>query len=291
MQDFKLFLASFSRSSNGAIETLRCELQKKKLLTNNIEDAFYVLAVGDRVETYNFVLQQWLNGKNIIHLWAGEVSQGTFDEVFRHSITLMSDLQLCTNRTAKTVVDKICKATGKKPNSKIVGNVMLDNMEVDESVLNDQIKSGEYLLVLYNPCSTMTEDLAAINDEIILLEKPYVWIAPNNDKDFQKITQINSPNQPRAKFLGLLKNCNKFITNSSSAYYEAPFFLKPEQIIKIGMRNQNRNSTSGMDKKNATKNIIKAIRQLEKTERERKQTKQVPLDSAPQGGVEAGKEN
>lgn len=290
MQDFKIFLASFSRSSNGAIETLRKELSDKKLLTDNVEDAFYVMAVGDRIETFNFVLHQWLNGKMIIHLWAGEVSQGTYDEVFRHAMTLMSDLQLCTNMEAKKVVCRIMKIAGKKANAKIVGNVMLDNMKVDESVLSDKIKTGEYLLVLYNPCTeTMAEDLQAINDEIILSDKPYVWIAPNNDKGYNKITQANTANQPREKFLALIKNCAKFITNSSSAYYEAPFFLKPEQIIKIGMRNKDRNSTTGMDKKNATKNIIKAVRQLEKADNQREQAKQVPLDSSPQGGVEDGK--
>lgn len=270
MQPFKIFLASFSRSSNGAIDTLKKELQKKNLLTENVEDAFYIMAVGDRVETFNFVLQQWLNGHKIIHLWAGEVSQGTYDEVFRHSITLMSDLQLCTNRAAKKVVDTILKAAGKTPNSKVVGNVMLDNMEIDESVLNDKIKPGEYLLIVYNPSETMSEDLKEITDEIILSDKPFVWIAPNQDRGHHKIVQANTPNQPREKFLALMKNCHKFITNSSCAYYEAPFFLKSEQIVKIGKRNQNRNSTSGMDKKNATKNIIKEIRKLEKTAGERK---------------------
>jgi UDP-N-acetylglucosamine 2-epimerase len=88
-----------------------------------------------------------------------------------------------------------------------------------------------------------------------------------------------------------LKHCHKFITNSSSSYYEAPFFLKPEQIVKIGLRNQNRNSTGGMEKKYATKKIIKEIRKLDTTKVSRKQTKQVPLDSAPQEGIETGQTN
>jgi UDP-N-acetylglucosamine 2-epimerase len=47
-------------------------------------------------------------------------------------------------------------------------------------------------------------------------------------------------NLPRPQFLGLLKNCQRFITNSSCAIYEAPHFLKPEQIIMVGDRNKNR---------------------------------------------------
>ncbi|KKK55505.1 hypothetical protein LCGC14_3073890, partial [marine sediment metagenome] len=38
----------------------------------------------------------------------------------------------------------------------------------------------------------------------------------------------------------LLKNCERFITNSSAAYYEAPHFLREEQIIMVGARNKNR---------------------------------------------------
>ncbi len=48
------------------------------------------------------------------------------------------------------------------------------------------------------------------------------------------------PNLERSEFLGLLRNCSRFITNSSAAIYEAPYFLKPEQIIHIGERNRDR---------------------------------------------------
>jgi len=54
---------------------------------------------------------------------------------------------------------------------------------------------------------------------------------------------IEHKNLPRAQFLGLLKNCNRYITNSSSAYYEAmPLDLKREQIVLVGNRNKNRSS-------------------------------------------------
>lgn len=290
--NLKIFLASFSRASNGAIEPLVDALIRRNILTDNVEDANYVLAVGDRVETFNFVLQQWMNGKNIIHLWAGEVSQGTFDEVFRHSITMMSDLQFCTNTMAKHVTDRLLTNIGRKPNSHVIGNIMADNLKTDDSVFNETIKKGEYLLVLYNPCQeTIHQDLKDINDEIILAEKPYVWIAPNQDKGYQYVTQANTPNLPRAKFLALLKNCHKFISNSSCTYYEAPLFLKQEQIIKVGLRNKNRNSTKGMTKKYATKKVIKEIFKLDPAYVARKRGKRVPLGSGTQGQPETGKQD
>jgi GDP/UDP-N,N'-diacetylbacillosamine 2-epimerase (hydrolysing) len=291
-KNFKLYVASFSRSSNGAIETLLKELNKNGMITNSLEEARYVLAVGDRIETYNFVLQQYVNGKHIIHLWAGEASQGTYDEVFRHSMTLMSDIQLCTNKAASKVVKKICDTVGKKPNAVVVGNIMADNLDVDESILDDKLCKDSFDLILYNPClETMSEDMKEINDEIILDEKPYIWILPNMDRGAEKITQANTPTLPRPKFLALLKNCHKFITNSSSAYYEAPFFLTEDQIIKVGLRNKNRNSKSGMEKKNATKKIIKAILKLGSPKVGREPAESIPLDSEAQGQPEPGQEN
>lgn len=289
----KIFLASFSRSSNGAIETIVDQLIKRGILTDNLEDAKYILAVGDRIETYNFVLQQWVNGKKIIHLWAGEVSQGTYDEVFRHSLTLMSDLQFCTNNDAKRVVEKICKATGKKPNAVVIGNVMADNLKTDDRLLPKlNLKPQEYDLVLYNPCiETLDNDLRQINDEIILSEKPYIWICPNMDRGYERITQINTPNLPRDKFLALLKNCARFISNSSCTYYEAPFFLKDEQIVRIGLRNKNRNSVKGMNKKYASRKFIKEILKLDNAGNPGKQTQQVPLDSEKQSQPENGGTN
>lgn len=286
----KIFVASFSRASNGAIEPLIDSLIKRDVLTDNIEDANYILAVGDRIETYNFVLQQWLNGKKIIHLWAGEVSQGTYDEVFRHSLTLMSDLQFCTNSSARRVVERLCKNVGKKPNAHVIGNIMADSLKTDDSVFTDDIKKQEYLLVLYNPClETIDQDLKDINDEIILSEKPYIWISPNMDKGYEKVIQANTKNMPRPKFLALLKHCAKFISNSSCTYYEAPFFLKPEQIVRVGLRNKDRNSTRGMSKKYATKKVIKEILKLDSTYVARKRGKRVPLAGETQGQPETGK--
>jgi len=82
------------------------------------------------------------------------------------------------------------------------------------------------------------------------------------DKDLGVINSLAS--LPRPQFLGLLKNCKRFMTNSSCEYYEAPLFLKPEQIIHIGERNKERGSKyADMKIKNATKNIIKALQSLE----------------------------
>jgi GDP/UDP-N,N'-diacetylbacillosamine 2-epimerase (hydrolysing) len=285
----KVFIASFSRSSNGAISYLRERLEKNELTTNSLEEANYILAVGDRKETFDFVLEQWRNNKKIIHLWAGEISQGTNDEVYRHAITLMSDIQLCTNNEAKKRVKQLCKAVDKIPNPVVVGNVMLDNMEVDESGLPE----GEFNLILYNPCEGhIEEDLKEIYHFLETQQVGYVWLKANDDKGSEFVNRYaNSTSQSRPKFLALLKNCKHFITNSSSMYYEAPFFLKPEQIIPIGLRNSKRESgKSNMAIKNASNNCVKAIRKLEEAYNKRREAQQVPVGSETPKEVPVGEQ-
>jgi len=145
----KIFLASFSRASNGAISLLKEKLEKEEMLTYDLESANYVMAVGDRWETYKFVFDCWQSGKKIIHLWAGECTPGCDDEIHRHAMTLMSDMQLCTNEHAQKRVEALCKVGGKEPNVYVVGNIMMENIELNDSVLAENgLVPGEYDIFL-----------------------------------------------------------------------------------------------------------------------------------------------
>ena len=276
----KIFLASFSRASNGAISLLKERLVKEKMYTEDLENAHYVMAVGDRWETYDFIFHCWQSNKKIIHLWAGECTPGCDDEIHRHAMTLMSDIQLCTNELAKKRVEKLCEIGGKKPNVTVVGNVMMENLPLDDSILETaKLDKGKYDLILYNPFrGHILEDIAQIQQ--VLLEEqvnitgskkfgfgiPFIWIRPNTDRGFEFVMQFaNSSSQPRPKFLSLIKHCHKFITNSSCAYYEAPFLIKKKQIVQIGLRNADRESKyAKMDIPNASENIINALKELER---------------------------
>lgn len=285
----KVFLASFSRASNGAISLLEEKLWKEGMITHDLENANYVIAVGDRWETYDFIFHCWQANKKIIHLWAGECTPGCDDEIHRHAMTLMSDMQLCTNEHAKKRVERLCKIGGKEPNAIVIGNVMMENLPLDDSVLETaELEKGKYDLILYNPFrGHITEDLTQIKKELLEGEvmdikgdkehgfgTPFVWIKPNTDRGYEYVMQFaNSSSQPRPKFLSLIKHCRRFITNSSCAHYEAPFLIKKKQIVQIGLRNAERESKyAKMDIPNASENIIKAIKSLETTESKRQQT-------------------
>jgi len=276
----KTFIASFSRSSDGAIS----KIKEKLNVTEDYKEADYILAVGDRKETFDFVLERFRENRKIIHLWAGEISQGTHDEVYRHAMTLMSILQLVTNEEAKKRVEDLCNAVDKQPKAVVVGNVMLDNLKVDESA----VPEGDYDLILYNPPTNLSPDgVQAEIQQIVDMVKggKMIWVEPNDDPMRELIQPYTTiKNLPRPVFLGLMKRCKRFISNSSCVFYEAPFLLEAEQIVQIGARNENRESKEAdMTIEDASNKVYEEIQKLETTEDTGGGTDKVELDGTAQG--------
>ena len=262
----RVFIASFNRATSCALDLLIKKLKEKDMHSNDSDAADYIMAVADRTETYDAVLNLFKKNKPIIHLWAGEKScWATHDDVWRHSMTLMSDMQMCTNDVAKERVEKLCRAVGKEPNAHVVGNVYLDSLETDPSFV-PEFPVGKYDVVLYNPVTRGTEEdvMEDIQEIKKHLEKPYLWIMPNGDKYSNIVAPyVTHETLPRAGFLSLLKSCRRFITNSSCQYFEAPFVMDKDRIISIGKRNIERESRySDMTIPNASDNIIKLLEEL-----------------------------
>lgn len=176
-----------------------------------------VLIVGDRIEMTAAAFVAFHMNVPIAHLYAGVKNNiSTLDDINRHCITLWSDIQLVESKECMKNVKRICKSIGKTPRVYEVGITHLDDLLFENTFVPEE----SYNLILYNPTTKGNETLNII-------------VGPNEDiKWFD--------NLPREQFMGLLKQCNKFISNSSSTTYEAPYFLKKNNIIKLGKRNKNR---------------------------------------------------
>ena len=263
----KFYIASFNRATDGALSKLINKLKEKNMYVNDYKEADFIIAIADRVETFDFIVKRFKENRRIIHLWAGEKScWATHDDVWRHSMTLMSELQLCTNSEAKERVEDLCFVVDKKPNAFVVGNVYLDSMEFD----NRRVPKFPYNLVLYNPPTRFTvkeveEELKDIKNILKKDDIYHIWIEPNGDLYSTSVMKyVTHFTLPRPEFLGLMKNCKKFITNSSCQYFEGRHLLKPKQIISIGRRNIERESKyTDMTIPNASDNIIKILEELE----------------------------
>lgn len=206
-----------------------------------------VIIPCDRAEALDGALAAFELGIPIIHFHAGDVGTVSKDEMYRHMISLMASVHLCNGLSAKKVVTDLLHVVGRPVGCVFdVGSTILDDLEICESAGPFQ----PYELVLYNPPTNIPALINMELEEIEELLNPdilTVWCAPNGDPGSEIIhTRMGQSdahlhfNLPRDEFLGLVKNCEYFIGNSSSMVCEAPMWLKPEQIIHIGDRNKNR---------------------------------------------------
>lgn len=212
-------------------------------------------ATGDRIEMTAAACAAFHSNVPVIHYGAGVLNkvQATWDDRNRHCITLWSDFWLCEDEDSAEVTIRFLRELGIREafNVEVVGHTHCDDIEVDESL----VPQNGYTLILYNPTTMYEEEVPQILKEV---DGGLVWIGSNPDPTIQKFP-IDHENLPRAQFLGLMKNCKRFISNSSCVYYEAPMFLKPEQIIIIGDRNKKRSSKFN-GKPGASEKIVKIIK-------------------------------
>lgn len=225
------------------------------------------VVTGDRVEMCAAAAAAFHNKIKIAHFYAGVVNDPitTFDDIDRHCITLWSDIQFTEDITTSMIVWDLLTAVGRKPNVHEVGISHLDDLRIDEA------KVPKYPQ-FQNPCYDIVKpyDLLLFNAEP--LGKRYIpeyygdsdytiQIGGNPDDSTIKTIGVTEyyPNLPRPQFMGLLRKCQRFITNSSAAIYEAPHFLKPEQIIMVGDRNRNRGR--GPFKTGASDKITEILRE------------------------------
>ncbi len=211
-----------------------------------IEKPDILFITGDRTEMMVAAMTAFHMNVPIAHFYAGVLSPAfmTYDTINRHAITLWSDIQFVESKLCMLNVEMLCNSIKKKSNSKVVGISHMENIKISEKLVPEH----SYNLFLYNE-TTKRDDIVIFTFD----DKnhfPTIWIGGNPDGDNKQLKKEAIlfgdqwyDNVPRDEFFGLLKNCSEFITNSSAAYYEAPYFLKAEQIIMVGERNAGRTKT------------------------------------------------
>jgi len=242
-------------------ETIVLDMRLTYLSTTNFQKSFLkvsdwlrtkipdlMLCVGDRVEMTAAAAYVFHRNIPIAHVYAGAISGDvTFDARNRHVISLWSDIQFCESEIAKSRIENLFSSVNLKSNAHVVGCTHMDDLEINES----DVAPCDYDLILYNPLTTVSieetkKDLKQIS-QVANKDKLNIWISPNADINVDIISKYIQNNQwitpcldnlPRPEFLGLLKNCDMVIGNSSAMYYEVPFFHK--KTVYIGERNESR---------------------------------------------------
>lgn len=219
-----------------------------------------LVILGDRYEMLAVASTASVLKIPIIHLHGGEITEGAYDDAFRHAITKLSHLHFTSTETHRKRVIQM----GEQPeNTHNVGAIGIDNIrqlsllskEELEKELNLKFLKYNYQ-VTFHP-ETLSEISAKEQFEVLLdaIEKDresfFVFTNANADTDGRVINQMidafvkEHPQNAKAfstlgslRFLSVLKLSDGIIGNSSSGILEAPSLGIP--TINIGNRQKGR---------------------------------------------------
>lgn len=211
----------------------------------------WIVLAGDRGEQLIGAIVGGFTYTPVAHIQAGELS-GNIDGMTRHAIGKYAHLHFAANEDAKLRLLRLGEEPFRvynvgAPQVDELVNAKYSNLDEIENKLGLVLKYG-YILTVMHP---VTEEYiyASKQAEIVIralnnINLPKIVIMPNNDAGSQNISDaINSykqgnyytfANLKREDYLGLLKNCNCIVGNSSSGLLEAPTFRTP--AVNVGRR-------------------------------------------------------
>ena len=219
-----------------------------------------LIVLGDRYEIFCAVSAAHVNNLKICHLHGGELTRGSLDDAFRHSITKMSHYHFVSHLKYALRLKQLGE------NSKkifIVGGFGVDLIKQTPLLKKKQlenklgIKFGKKnIMVTYHPENISTKKNKKNFNEVLkalklLKDTKVIFTKSNVDKDGKMINSMISKYVKKNKknshlfssmgyinYLSALKISDLCIGNSSSGLLEAPSFKKPS--INIGNRQMDR---------------------------------------------------
>ena len=219
-----------------------------------------VILLGDRYEILAATIAAYTAKIPISHLCGGEITEGAYDDAYRHSITKMSYLHFTeTALSSKRVIQ-----LGEEP-SRVYCYGSLGNDELSKIVYKNKkqleneisLSLENYILIVYHAVTLEQKDPSVFFEGMIkyLLNNftsyNLIVIKGNSDSYGRSINQKidilekENPNRiksyfsiPRDLYLNLLKNADLMIGNSSSGICVAPSLETLN--INIGYRQKGR---------------------------------------------------
>lgn len=238
-----------------------------------------VFALGDRYEMFAAVTATVPFNIKVAHLHGGETTLGAIDNVFRHSITLMSTLHFASTEKYKS---RIIEINGSAKGVYNVGALSMDNLNNMKLLSIEEFKSKynidlsiPTILFTFHPETVSFEKNADYISEIIaalesIKDFQIVITMPNADtmgnmirKELNKFISktdyaIGVENFGTLGYLSCMKHCSFMMGNTSSGFVEAAFF--PKWVVNLGNRQQGRILTENILTTNIDKQeILKTI--------------------------------
>ena len=241
----------------------------------NKEKPKLVILLGDRYETFAFTVSAFILNIKIAHLHGGEVTQGSYDDSLRHSISKFSDYHFVTHKTHKK---RLIQLGESQKNIFLVGSLGVQNVKLHikqnkQNLFNKYNipENKKIILATFHPETKSNlnykKQIETFLSAIKKMNK-YFFIFTNNNMDtegiyfLKKIMYFCKNNQNSIlinslgtkKYFDFAKNVDLVIGNSSSGLIEIPYCKVP--TLNIGIRQHGRPIASSVFNCKLNKNEI-----------------------------------
>lgn len=225
-----------------------------------------IILLGDRFEILAVASAATLAKIPIIHIAGGAISEGAFDDMFRHAITKLSTLHLTETEEYRQRVIQMGESPDRVFNTGAIGVHNLTKLTLmSKAELEDSIGftlTDKCLLVTLHPATlegipplTQMSNLLAALD--YMPDYRLLITHPNNDTDpIPLINEIERyrnnnpervcviPSLGRIRYLSALKYVSAVVGNSSSGIVEVPSAGIP--TLDIGIRQRGRTAANSI---------------------------------------------
>lgn len=242
-----------------------------------------VIVLGDRYEILAVALAATVLRIPIAHIAGGDVTNGAYDEGFRHSITKLSHVHLTTNPDAAARILQLGEEpwrvhqVGSPGIDALLEADLLSREELEER-LSWTFQSRNLLVTLHpatlQPATSVREARALVAAlESLPSDIGVMVTGTNSDSEGAEINAVLSDYCTRnathtlhvaslgnLAYLSMLAQVDAVVGNSSSGLYEAPSLGTP--TLDIGIRQKGRPRAASVIHCNAdTESITKGIRE------------------------------
>lgn len=244
-----------------------------------------IICLGDRFEMFSAVASSVPFNIPIAHISGGEITLGAIDNIFRHSLTLMSSYHFVSTEQYK---EQVIRLIGDENKERVfnVGALSIDNLKKEDFFSLEEFYqkfridlTKKSSLITFHPETVSYEKNLEYIDELIaalkeLNDYQLIITMPNADtmgnlirerlQEFIAVHQnaIGIESFGTKGYLTCMKHCAFMLGNTSSGFAEASYF--PKFVINLGDRQKGRIETSNIYTISITKeNILKTVKQIE----------------------------
>lgn len=219
-----------------------------------------LVILGDRFEALAAAQTAMILRIPVVHLHGGEITEGAYDDAFRHAITKLSHLHFTATESYRQRVIQLGEAPERVFN---VGAIGLDHLKrtpmMTVAELADSLAfplQQPYFLVTYHPVTLANEPATASFGAVLKAldyfpEHQVILTYPNADDGGRKIIPLLEeyakanptrvlaiPSLGQRRYLSAVSHASAVIGNSSSGIIEVPSF--GISTVNIGQRQQGR---------------------------------------------------